>query len=119
MIQKIYKGSDILIELALKDMEGTAYRLDAVTRFNIKFFTANPETYIEASYENGEYNGIQKEDDADCVVLNAADLDKLEDGIIHYTYSVRIVNDSFDDGFYDEVVTDESNLYLKSDFVCI
>lgn len=119
MIQKIYKGSDVLIELALKDMEGTAYRLDSVTRFNIKFFTTNPETYIEASYENGEYNGIQNEEDADYVVLNATDLDKLEDGIIHYTYSVRIVNGSFDDGFYDEVVTDESNLYLKSDFACI
>lgn len=114
MVQKIYKGSDVLIELKLKDAEGNPYRIDSLTSFTIRFFTTDPETYIESSYQNGEYVGIIKEEDADYVIINASDLDSLEEGIMHYTYSIRAINTDFDDGFYDEAITGESNLYLKS-----
>lgn len=118
MIQKIYNGSDVLIGLILKDIEGNCYRIDSVTSFNIKFFTTNPRNYIESSYQNGEYVGIIKEEDSDYVILNASDLEKMDEGILHYTYHIRITNPDFEDGFYDEIITGETNLYLKSNCIC-
>lgn len=116
MVQKIYKGSDVLIQLGLKDADGNPYRINSLTSFTIRFFTTDPETYIESCYQNGEYVGILNEEDADYIIINASDLESLEEGIMHYTYSIRAVNTDFDDGFYDEAITGESNLYLKSEY---
>lgn len=118
MIQKIYKGSDIMIALSLKDAEGTPYRIDTTNEFTIKFFTTDPDTYIEGTYSSGKYTGIIAEEDADYIALNALDLEKLEDGVLSYVYNIRIVNTSFKDGFYDEVVKGQTNLYLKSKCNC-
>ena len=74
MVQKIYKGSDILIQLGLKDAEGNPYRINSLTSFIIRFFTTDPETYIESSYQNGEYVGILNEEDSDYVILNASEI---------------------------------------------
>ena len=113
MIQKVYKGSDIMIALSLKDAEGTPYRIDITNEFTIRFFTTDPDTYIE-----GSYSGIIAEEDTDYIALNALDLEKLEDGVLSYVYNIRIVNTSFKDGFYDEVVKGQTNLYLKSKCNC-
>lgn len=118
MIQKVYKGSDIMVALSLKDAEGTPYRIDTTNEFTISFFTTDPDTYIEGSYSGGKYIGIIAEEDADYIALNALDLEKLEDGVLSYVYNIRIVNTSFKDGFYDEVVKGQTNLYLKSKCNC-
>jgi hypothetical protein len=118
MIQKIYKGSDIMIALSLKDAEGTPYRIGTTNEFTIRFFTTDPDTYIEGSYSAGEYTGIIAEEDTDYIALNALDLEKLEDGILSYVYNIRCINTSFKDGFYDEVVKGQTNLYLKSKLTC-
>ena len=110
MIQKIYKGSDIMVALSLKDAEGTPY---------IRFFTTDPDTYIEGSYSAGKYTGIIAEEDTDYIALNALDLEKLEDGVLSYVYHIRVTNSNFKDGFYDEVIKGQTNLYLKSKFLCI
>ena len=86
MIQKIYKGSDIMVALSLKDAEGT---------------------------------GIIAEEDTDYIALNALDLEKLEDGVLSYVYHIRVTNSNFKDGFYDEVIKGQTNLYLKSKCLCI
>ena len=46
MIQKIYKGSDIMVALSLKDAEGTPYRISTTNEFTIRFFTTDPDTNI-------------------------------------------------------------------------
>lgn len=114
MVQKIYKGSDILIDLILKDVNDTPFRISATNEFNIKFFTTNPAVYMEGSYVGGEYTGIINGDIIDYMALNAIDLEKLEDGVLNYIYTVRTVNTDFKDGFYDEAVKGETNFYLKS-----
>ena len=35
MIQKIYKGSDIMVALSLKDAEGTPYKISTTNEFTI------------------------------------------------------------------------------------
>lgn len=118
MIQKIYKGSDIMVTLLLKDAEGTPYRISTTNEFTIRFFTTDPDTYIEGTYSGGKYTGIIVEEDTDYIALNALDLEKLEDGVLSYVYNIRIVNTGFKDGFYDEVVKGQTNLYLKSKCNC-
>nr|DAD94588.1 MAG TPA: hypothetical protein [Siphoviridae sp. ctREU2] len=119
MIQKVYKGSDIMIALSLKDAEGTPYRIDTTNGFTIRFFTTDPDTYIEGSYSGGKYTGIIAEEDTDYIALNALDLEKIEDGLLSYVYHIKVINASFKDGYYDEVVKGQTNLYLKSKCLCI
>ena len=38
MIQKVYKGSDIMVALSLKDAEGTPYRIDTTNEFTINSY---------------------------------------------------------------------------------
>lgn len=114
MVQKIYKGSDILIDLVLKDVNDTPFRISATNEFNIKFFTTNPDIFIESSYSINKYTGIIAGEYIDYIALNAIDLDKLEDGILNYIYTIRTINTDFKDGFYDEVVKGQTNFYLKS-----
>lgn len=114
MIQKIYKGSDIMVALSLKDAEGTPYRISTTNEF-----TTDPDTYIEGSYSAGKYTGIIAEEDTDYIALNALDLEKLEDGVLSYVYHIRVTNSNFKDGFYDEVIKGQTNLYLKSKCLCI
>lgn len=118
MIQKVYKGSDLLIELLLKDAEGTPYRVSTTNEFSIKFFTTNPDIFIEGHYSNNEYKGIITDENADYVPLNAVDLEKLEDGVLNYIYTIKTVNTDFEDGFYNEVFKNQTNLYLKSKLNC-
>lgn len=119
MIQKIYKGSDIMVALSLKDAEGTPYRISTTNEFTIRFFTTDPDTYIEGSYSAGKYTGIIAEEDTDYIALNTLDLEKLEDGVLSYVYHIRVTNSNFKDGFYDEVIKGQTNLYLKSKCLCI
>ena len=89
MIQKINKGSDLLIALDLKDMNDVPYRVSDLNQFIIRFFTSNPDNYIEASYIDGVCNSITIKEDGDYVSLNASDLIKLDSGILNYTYSIK------------------------------
>lgn len=118
MIQKINKGSDLLIALDLKDMNDVPYRVSDLNQFIIRFFTSNPDNYIEASYIDGVCNSITIKEDGDYVSLNASDLIKLDSGILNYTYSIRIQDSSFTDGYYDEVIKGQTELYIKSNCNC-
>lgn len=114
MIQKINKGSDVSLVLNLKDAEGNPFRISDLNEFSMRFHTKDPSNYIEVSYENETYNGITAKDDADYISLNSSDLDKLEDGILKYEYSIRIPDASFNDGYYNEIVKGQTELYIKS-----
>lgn len=113
MIQKVYRGSDLLIAIGLKDVNGDSYRVIDLNEFKIKFYTLNPDNYVEATFEGNLYTNIIADEDADYAVLNSDEIEKLEDGVINYIYSIRAVNADFKDGFYDEVVRGQTNLYLK------
>ncbi len=115
MIQKVYKGSDLIIDLALKDRSGNTYRVTDVMGFVIKFYTTDPMVNVECSkLPNEQYFNIIKNESTDSAVLNSSDLNKLNDGLLHYEYHIRVMDSSFDDNIYDEIVTGETNLFLKS-----
>ena len=41
MTKKVYKGTDLQIQLILKDAEGNPYRINKANEFIIKFFTTD------------------------------------------------------------------------------
>ena len=114
MIQKITKGSDILLSLKLKDANDLPYRIWDLEEFRMKIYTTNPHNFIEVTYKDDVFTGIVTNDDADFVVLNSDDLIKLDDGVICYQYHIKFTDENFKDQSYDEVITGQTNLYLKS-----
>ena len=61
-----------------------------------------------------EKNSEQREEDRiDKAVINSSDLDKLQSGLIYYSYSFKSPNAMFNDAYYDEVVKGQTNYYLK------
>ena len=112
-IQKIFKGSDLLFDVKLVDANGIPYRIKDTAGFSIKFFTSDPIVFIECKYENGVYSGIVEGETIDSMFINSTDLDSLQEGLINYIYTLKVLNPVFSDGIYDETITGQTNLYLK------
>ncbi len=113
-IQKIFKGSDLLFDLKLTDANGELFRIKTLKEFNIIFYTTTKDISIECSYVDSVYTGIIEGDEIDSVVLNSSDLALMEDGILKYTYQLKVDNSKFSDNTYDETVTIQTTIYLKS-----
>ena len=117
-IEKLQKGSDALFNIHLTDAEGKPFRVSDLFAFAIRFYTLDSNNYVEYSYQNGEYDGIVANEDGDTVVINADELEPLEDGVLNYVYYLKAGNTLFSDGFYDECVKGHTNIYLKSNLNC-
>ena len=118
MIQQINRGSDVSLVLNLKDAEGNPFRISDLNEFSMRFYTTNPDNYIEVSFRDGIYTGISSKEDADYICLNASDLKILDTGILNYTYTIRVIDAGFNDGYFDDVVKGQTNLYLKNNCFC-
>lgn len=113
-IQKIFKGSDLLFDVKLTDANGIYYRIKDTVGFSIKFYTSDTTDFIECKYEDGVYSGIIEGETIDSMFINSTDLENLKEGLINYIYILRVSNPVFEDGIYDETVTGQTNLFLKS-----
>lgn len=113
MIQKIYKGSDLIFDIRLLDKDGIPFRVNKTSEFILKLYTTSLSECIECSYKDGVFTGIMEEGETDKIIINSSELDKLQSGLIYYSYSFKSPNIAFNDGFYDEVVKGQTNFYLK------
>ena len=104
MIQTIYKGTDLVFNIKLEDKDGIPFRVRNTSEFILRLYTTNPAEFIEC---------IIEEDRIDKAVINSSDLDKLQSGLIYYSYSFKSPNAMFNDAYYDEVVKGQTNYYLK------
>ena len=102
MIQTIYKGTDLVFNIKLEDKDGIPFRVRNTSEFILRLYTTNPAEFIECSFKDGDLTGI-----------NSSDLDKLQSGLIYYSYSFKSPNAMFNDAYYDEVVKGQTNYYLK------
>lgn len=112
MAQRLNKNSDAILNIKLVDKAGNAFRVKDVNAFSIKIYTTDPETFIECKYQDSIYNGIIEGESTDRVILNSSDLITLEKGIIKYIYHIKVNNDNFNDGVYNEVIEGTTNIYL-------
>ena len=84
-----------------------------LSEFILRLYTTNPTEFIECRFKDGDLTGIIEEDRIDKAVINSSDLDKLQSGLIYYSYSFKSPNAMFNDAYYDEVVKGQTNYYLK------
>ena len=112
MTQRIFKGSDVKLNISLLDKSGNPYRVGDVSFFSIKFYTKNIESSIECKYDVGVYTGIVAGETVDSAILNSAELDLLDRGQLKYTYHIQVSNTSFTDGIYNEIVEGTTPIYL-------
>ena len=113
MIQTIYKGTDLVFNIKLEDKDGIPFRVRNTSEFILRLYTTNPAEFIECSFKDGDLTGIIEEDRIDKAVINSSDLDKLQSGLIYYSYSFKSPNAMFNDAYYYEVVKGQTNYYLK------
>lgn len=113
MIETIYKGTDLVLNIKLADKEGIPFRVRNTSEFILRLYTTNPNDFIECSFKDGDLNGIIEGDRIDKAIINSSDLDRLQSGLIYYSYSFSSPNAIFNDAYYNEVVKGQTNLYLK------
>ena len=111
-MQKVNRGTDIIFNIDCKDSNGYPMRVKDADEFTFKFYTVGcccdcceheaKETAIEASYKNGELKNIVVGKNVDQIVLEAADVSKLNVGVLRFEYSFKVRDDKFANGYYDE-----------------
>ncbi len=115
-IQKIFKGSDIQLNLNIRDKANTILRVSDLDEYTIKLFTKSSNTFCSGSWikSTETLTNIVVTDTADILFIKASDLATLEEGLIYYQYHIKSVNSDYEDGYYDEVVEGETKFYLKN-----
>ena len=115
MVKRICKGSDIQLNLNIKDKSGNTLRISDLDEYTIKIFTTFKQTFCTGSWvkSTGVLTNIVVTETADILLINADDLAKLEEGLIYYQYHIKTANASYPDGYIDEVVEGETSFYLK------
>lgn len=117
-MMKVYKGTDLKLGLLLKDALGTPYRLAKTSRFDIKFFTTDPDVCAEAWCFRGRHKGIVEGEHVDYIVLDASDLEAMDEGVLNFSYRARFASSDFEDGYYDETGKRQTDMFLKSNLTC-
>ena len=114
--QKIFKGSDIQLNLNIRDKTNNVLRVSDLDEYTIKLFTKSGNTFCSGSWikSTGTLTNIIITDTADILFINASDLATLEEGLIYYQYHIKSVNSDYEDGYFDEVVEGETKFYLKN-----
>ncbi len=115
-IQKIFKGSDIQLNLNIKDKTNAVLRVSDLDEYTIKLFTKSGNTFCSGSWikSTGILTNISVTDTADILFIGATDLATLEEGLIYYQYHIKSINSNYEDGYFDEVVEGETKFYLKN-----
>lgn len=105
----IESGSDLLLVLNLTDEKGNRIRVASKNSFTIRVFTADKLKYLEYSKAD-----IVTTNDYDKLYLNSNELERLESGVIAYTYGWGITDKNFNDGEYNYQKTVYTDYYLKN-----
>ena len=110
----IDKGSDLILRLELEDIKGQPLRVADTTSFTLKVFTTDEGNFIQ--FEKDE---IIVEDDTDKIVLTASVLERLNSGVIAYSYSYGINNEYFQDQEYNKKKIVYTNFYYRNTIIPI
>lgn len=113
-VYKVYKDSDLKVQLSLKDSESRPYRVMDTVKFVIRFFTTNENEFIEASYIHGQSVNLETGEHYDHAVFSRENLKKLKDGAIYYSYEVTLIDAGGKDYLFKETVKGQTEMILKT-----
>lgn len=107
MIQKIYKGTDLLFSINIEDNEGNILKIGDVAELTMSFYTdsTNIENYII----------INKDDiiNDNQIFIDNTKLDLLNEGLLKYKTEIRFNYTSVGD--FDIAKTVETEYFIKND----
>ncbi len=117
-IQKIFKGSDQMLELNLADENGNALRVKDTIEFAISLYTDRKwgAYAIVGNYSNGVFHNIIEQDDKDYLLVDRNKLDYIDVGLFYYDYRLKVENSNYPSGYYTESKGGQTNLFLKKPF---
>lgn len=113
-VYKVYKDSDLKIQLSLRDSESRPYRVADTVKFVIRFFTTNEHACIEASYIHGQCTNLELGEARDYAVFSRDVLQKLKDGAVYYSYEVTLIDAGGKDYLFKETVQGQTEMILKT-----
>ena len=108
MIQKIYKGTDLLFSINIEDNEGNILKVGDVAELTMSFYTdsTNAENHII----------INKDDiiNSNQIFIDNTKLDLLNEGLLKYNIKLRFNNTSINEPF--DISKDvETEYFIKND----
>lgn len=107
MIQKIYKGTDLLFSINIEDNEGNILKVGDVAELTMSFYTdsTNIENYIIINKDDIINNNQ--------IFLDNTKLDLLNEGLLKYKAEIRFNYTSVGD--FDIAKTVETEYFIKND----
>lgn len=113
-MKTLIKGSDLILNIKLEDMNKIPVRIGDTNYFSIKIYTTDESDCIEAKYENGVYTNIVVQPTIDQIYIESSDLESLQNGALCYTYEFAIYNEHFEDKLYNEIQKGCTHIYLRN-----
>ena len=115
-MKTIHKDNqDFVFALDITTFHDKHNRVKDFNNISIKIYTNDVDEYIEATYTaiGGIYDNIIPQDDYDFIIINAADLKTLEDGIMKLHIEYQLKSNYHDDGKFNDCFDVETEFYLK------
>lgn len=105
----ITNKGDLIYPIFILDKQGNRINISDCHEFTAKFYTTNKNINSTSSYINNKYININNNK----CIINSSDLSLMENGVLHYEYAYSIVDDSFDDNYYNASIAGDTNYYIK------
>lgn len=103
-MKRIYKNNDLIFNLTINNFP---INIGLIERIEFRFYTINPSNSVVKNYNDiNEHNQV---------ILQWDELKILEEGVLHYDYTVSLKNDEMGDGTQDTVNKVMTNYYIVSD----
>ncbi len=107
MIIKEYK--DLIYPIiGLLNADKQSIKVSDTNEFQVKFYTYSIDEYITIDKEN-----IYTTEDEDLAPINSDDLATLSNGQLKAEIRYSIIDDRFDDGYYNNILTQNTNFFLQ------
>lgn len=97
----------------LYDSNNQTIRIENCNSFVAKFYTDNIDNSAICLKLNDELTNIKIEKNADYCLINSSDLAKMENGVLFFNISYSVVDNSYSDGLFNNVIAGNTNYYIN------
>lgn len=97
----------------LYNSNNEAIRIQDCDSFVAKFYTDNIDNAAVCLKLNDELANIKIEENADYCLINSTDLNKMQDGVLFFNISYSVLDESYSDGLFNNVIVGNTNYYIS------
>lgn len=97
----------------LYNSDNETIRIEDCNSFVAKFYTDNIDNSAVCLKLNDELANIKIEENADYCLINSTDLNKMQDGVLFFNISYSVLDESYSDGLFNNVIVGNTNYYIS------